>query len=224
LSKKTKLIILEAYEASGITSFLQTCLSREPNIQNAYTIYCNVKEIPFLADAILRELSRLKSKHLKSLQDYINRNMGSRNSTRFEALLKAIPYFGDLISHAASIPNAAPIYTGHYASAMEEFLVMYLSNEAKDKDVILLIDTAQHLTESSYETVRSLVSHEGIRCILAITSDSSNAIQTTKLTNALKSLNCSVGRVYFHKPHIKLIIEIAAWKGISLEYEEAETL
>jgi len=219
LSEDTSIILIEAYQACGITSFLKNCLMCDPFFKNKTPIYCNAASYGSLAEAILVNLVR--SPYKDELQNYVNKNLGSKDISLFSAFVKGIPYVGELISWAGTKKTAAPIYTGDYASIIEEIIIPFLRDIKYKNKTVVIIDAAQNLDEESYELIRSLTSSNIVKCLLAFTEQSPFAM---KLLNHIKKYSLRYTPISFDRPFDSLVIEIGSLYGQKLSVEDADEI
>jgi Coatomer epsilon subunit. len=219
LLEGTEIVLIEAYQACGISSFLQCRIATDPSIRAMYSFYIDAKSTSDLSSALFKKM--LQNPHREMLQKFADEYMGSRGGPAHAAALKAVPYIGELLSWVSTPKSAHLVYAGDYASAFEEFLVPFFKELKKRQTLLLIIDAAQEMSETSCELLRSLISHGTVQCILAITEQTA---QSAKLMNNLRKFRFSYKKVPFKQPHVKLVKELGELYGHQLSSGQAEEI
>lgn len=212
-------ILIKAYHASGVTSFVKeklNCFLAETfGKDNIFYVDCSTNES--LSKMLFSCL--VCSKYVKDLQKLANKKLGIHDKSLFSAALAGIPYVGPLIGYFIDWKNAPPIYTGAYASAIEELLIPFFEKN-NNMSFLIIIDSVELLTEASFEFLFQLTRTTTVRLILVRTEDTS---QFSKLENylILHEVNLS-SQVNFDQPQIKLIKEIGQLYDLEISTVESE--
>lgn len=220
LDNKENVILIKAYPASGITTFVRNKLNNlflsifeEKNI-----FYIDLKNNGNLGDNLFSLL--VKSKHIKEFQKVANNKLGTRSEGLFSSLLGCIPYMGSFIKQIVKPKIAEQVYAGNYSSAMEEFLNLFFTENISNRYLIIL-DAIECIFEISYDLLTKLLQCQNL-CIILIETEYKTY---QKLENHLYDHGIDIkAEVSFNPPEVKLIEEIGALYNIELTPEEAEDI
>ena len=219
LKENTEAIFIMAGKAYGITSFLKDKLISDLCPQNTYSFYVNANNGTNLSSALLDLIIR-DSELYEIMQDCFNKNYGEKSNSLLYSITQDIPYIGNSISHLVEKETALPLYTGNFASAMEEVLTIFFK-EISNKKILIIVDTAQNIFEDSYAVVNDLIKFNNIQFIFAITEYNDNY---RKLKNFINLKEFTTKEITFCAPHASLIIEIGKVFNRKIEYSQAENM
>lgn len=218
IEEDISVIFLLAGKAFGITSFLKDKLIPQLTDKRIRSFYINANNNGDLSSCILDLV--IKDMQLYTImQDCLNRVYGEKNTTAIQSIVQAVPYAGDLISHIVGRKIALPIYTGNFSSAIEEILTIFFSSLSEE--VIIVIDAAQNLYESSYDLISDLINFNKIHVLFSI-NDYNDVYRKLKNFVFLKGYSCR--NINFCAPHEALIIEIGKLFNRKIEQPEAEKI
>lgn len=215
LKDKTPVIFLKAGKAVGITSFLSEKLVADLSRNNITSLYVNASAEPNLSAAILSLI--IKDPQMYSnMQACFDTNYGSKSSNILSSIVQGIPYAGDFLAYFSSRKTALPIYTGNYSSAAEEILTLFFK-EMNDVSVIV-IDSAQNISENSYALISDLILYNNIQFIFAFTDHNNGYL---KCSNFIRLKSIVPAEVDFPAPTEKLIMELGNLYGITVSLAQA---
>ena len=221
LEEEANPIIINAYHASGVTSFVKYKLS---NVFSLFfdnrILYIDAASKKSLAEMLF--ISLICSDYSDRLQRIADKKLGVHDSSLFSAALAGIPYLGPGLARMTEKQTALPIYSGAYPSVMEEFLVPFFEEYTCNGQFLIIIDAAEMLPESSYDLLVRLLRCKKVRIILI---NEQNSKQYSKLENYLFTHEIdSAARVDFDKPQIKLVKELGQLYKIAVSTDEAKSI
>lgn len=221
LEEKANPIIINAYHASGVTSFVKCKLSDVFSLFFGNRIfYIDATSQKSLAEMLF--ICLICSEYSDRLQQIADKKLGVHDSSLFSAALAGIPYVGPGLARVTEKQTALPIYSGAYPSVMEEFLVPFFEEYACNGQFLIIIDAVEMLPESSYDLLVKLLRCSKVRIILINELDSK---QYDKLENYLFMHEISsTARVDFDRPQIKLVKELGQLYKIAVSTDEAKNI
>lgn len=217
LKKDVKAIIIDAYPASGVSSFVKDRVACDLLTAQQSFLYIDAKGGTSLDELLYSAL--LRSGHHRSLQKMADDKLGNREGTGLSAVLEGIDYLGPLLSRMIQGKSASPVYTGSYASALEEYLVPYFSQYGGK--TLIAIDRVEALPETSFNLLAKLQNCEMVQCILIKTE---NTDQYCKLENYLFTCKIVAEHILFDRPHIKLVKELGLLHGVEVSTDRAQEI
>ncbi|GLC81951.1 hypothetical protein [Lacrimispora brassicae] len=220
LRQGKKIVIIDAYHASGVTSFIKEKLLSAPFLQSTDVLYLDAEKEISLNEMLFAELIR-SGKNMTNLQKVADKALGCREGNFFSSLVEGVNYIGSLLSYLFQTKSAAPVYTGNYPSAIEELLVPYF-NECTKKRFLVIIDAVEKLPETSYHLLVKLQRCDTLQFVL-IKTDSTR--QYDKLENYLYSQGADLLEpVPFDRPDIKLVKELGKIYGTEVSNCQAQQI
>ncbi len=221
LEKNASPIIINAYPASGVTSFVQEKLHDCVfSIYGRNVFYVDASTQESLGNSLITQV--ILSGNQDRLQSIADEKLGAYNKSILSSILEGIPYAGPVLGRIVEQKNAIPVYSGVYSSVLEEFLMPFFKNASNNSRYLIIIDSVQDLAEMSYNLLTSLMRCDSVQFILLKTNANT---QFDKLLNFLfvQKVNTTF-QVEFDLPHIKLIKELASLYDISLSTGDAESI
>lgn len=214
-------IVIHAYHASGVTSFVKNKFdSVYSSLYGSNIFYIDASTPKSLGDALLSCL--VCSEQLSNLQKMVDKKIGGYGKSVLSAALEGIPYAGPLLGRISENRTAAPVYTGVYSSAIEEVMISFFQEVAKNVRYLIIVDAVEMLLEPSYDFLINLLHCNSIQFILIKTQDTS---QFNKLENYLFDHGINTSNIVeFDRPQIKLIKEIGQLYSVALDTEEANVI
>lgn len=214
-------IIIHAYHASGVTSFIKNKLDKLcTSLFGSSVFYIDASANKPLGEALLSCI--ISTDQLSKLQMMADKKYGKYGKSLLSAALEGIPYAGSLLGRISEQRAAAPVYAGAYPSAIEELLLPFFRKTANNIRYLIIIDAVEMLHEASYSLLVSLLQCDTIHFILVKTEET---LQFNKLENALFEHGISTSfHVEFDRPQIKLIKEIGRLYDVELCTEEAKAI
>ncbi|OEF96841.1 hypothetical protein [Desulfuribacillus alkaliarsenatis] len=209
------IIYLKAGKACGVTSFAKECLTR---LNSETVLYINTVNNSSMSHLLLEVL--VKHPYRETLQKIADEKLGEKSATLLTSFLQSIPYAGTVVSNLVEKPQAVPIYTGNYSSALEEAIIHYFSSTFNNR-VIIFIDAAQNLDENSHQIIERIVSNN-VCIVLIITEEDDNYIKMKNYLTGVEGISSAT--IDFDLPHVKLIKELAIFYGYEIDTEEAEII
>lgn len=224
LKEGVKGIVLDAYPASGVTSFVKAKISDDNLIEYNELFYVDIRCVDSLEKGIVGEI--INNGHKDDLQKIVNADLGSNENSVAASLLECIaplaPMVGGVLKVANDLVNgksAIPVYTGCFSSALSESIVKYFSK--CNGSMIVAIDRIECLSEVSFEFLHELLHCDNVQCILIRTE---NTTQYTKIENYLHNHSINLKHISFDKPCTKLIKELGSLEGIDLSDARAQEI
>lgn len=220
LANKASPIFIDAYRASGVTSFIQEKMA------DVYTLTFTKQNILYVDATAGNPLSEMlfeklvHSDHIKELQVIADKELGGHDNSLFQALLEGINYAGPLLSRLVDRKSAMPIYSGNYSSAMEAHLLPFFNNHTAP--FLIIIDAVEQIPGDSYDFLVRLLRCQTVQCILIKTEDTP---LYDKIENYLSARGIDVAsHVLFERPQIKLIKELGLLYDVEVSTSEAERI
>lgn len=220
LVNKANPIFIDAYRASGVTSFIQEKMADvyEVDFNKQNILYIDANSGKPLSEMLFEKL--VHSDHIKELQALADKKLGGHDSSLFQALLELTKY-GPLLSRIFEHKSALPVYSGNYSSAMEGYLIPFF-NTYEDSPFLIIIDAVEQVPGDSYDFLMSLLRCKTVRCILIRTED---IPRYDKLENYLSVRNIDItSHVLFERPQIKLIKELGLLYGVEISTSDAQKI
>lgn len=221
LQSQSSPIIIHAYHASGVTSFVKNKLEKTyASLYGSNVFYVDASAQKSLGEALLSCL--IHSEQFNRLQMMVDTRFGGHGKSILSAALEGIPYAGPLLGRISERRTSVSIYTGAYSSAIEEVLLPFFQDKTNNTHFLIIIDAVEMLLEQSYDLLVSLLQCNSIQFILVKTQDN---LQFNKLENFLfdHGINTSIS-VEFDRPQIKLIKEIGQLYDVKVSAEEAKAI
>lgn len=216
-------IIVDAYPASGVTSFLKdkvatTC---QELFEQKRILHMNVQESSRLADLIFERL--IQPELINEFQVYLDTLFGTRNGSYFASLLEGIDCVGPFLANLVQGKSAEAVYTGRYSCAVEEYFVPFFNGSKRNGKFLLILDHIENLQEDSHDLLARLLRCTAVQCILIQTDSESQSYM--KLMNYLigQGLDLSV-RIPFGRPEEKLIRELGLLYGHEISISDAKAI
>ena len=209
---------LLAGKAFGLTSFINELSNRMTNYRVFVLNTINDVSVSklFISDII-------HSDDRNEFKKIVDQELGEKSSSLLSAILQCIPYVGPGFAYFADGKSLSPIYSGNYTSAIEEVLVPYIKKYTNKKQILVLIDEAQNMSEDSYNLVANIAQINGVKIVLGITNTVSSDFIKLKNSLSLYS-NLEWNSVLFGQPENKLIKELANYLGLTFSNEKIEEL
>lgn len=215
-------IFIDAYHASGVSSFIQNKMAAvwETKFVSDNVFFIDGTATKSLVEQIFDQLTH--SGHVNKLQELADKQLGQREGSIPSSLVGGVPYAGMFLSHIVGPKSAAPVYSGSYPSAIEEFLIPFFESSIHSSDFLIVIDAVEQIPEMSYNFLARAIKSSTI-CVVLIKTDSTP--QYTKLENYLYTRGiCIEFRVAFDRPQIKLVKELGLLHGLPITTPEAEEI
>lgn len=208
-------IFIMAGKAFGITSFLKEKVHVYLGDQGFLCFYVNAASKQYLAENILSTV--IKNAELyTALQECMDASYGTKN---WRDIMQDVPYIGNTISTLLTSKSSLPLYTGNYASAVEEILTVFF--RTLSRPLIIMIDHAQSLFEDDFALIIDLITYNHATFIFAITNQNDSY---RKLKNLILQKSISSSEIYFCEPHKDLVIELGKLFGFPISPKEANQL
>lgn len=207
-----------AGKAFGLSSFLQELGNR---LQQYRVFMLNTINGTDISKLLISDI--IHSSERNDFKKMAEQELGEKSTSLLSAILQGIPYAGPVFSQLVESKEIPPIYAGNYSSAVEEIIFPYILKCVNHKQILILLDAAQNISEESYNLIANLAKIDGVKILLGITDTlSCNYI---KLKNSI-ALYSSIehNTLLFGQPEEKLILELAKHLGISLSNEEVKEL
>lgn len=220
LADKVNPIFIDAYRASGVTSFIQEKMADvyTPAFNKQNILYIDATTDKPLSEMIFEKL--IHSDHIKQLQVIADKKLGKHDNSLFQALLETVNY-GPLLSRLMDRKSALPVYSGNYSSAMEAHLIPFF-NDDHCTPFLIIIDAVEQLPGDSHDFLARLLRCKSVQCILIKTEDTP---LYDKIENYLSARNIDVtSHVLFERPQIKLIKELGSLYDVEVSTPEAEKI
>lgn len=214
-------VIIHAYHASGVTSFVKNKLDKTcSSLYGSNVFYIDASSQKSLGDALLSCLVR--SEQMNGLQLMVDKKMGGHGKSVLSAALEGISYVGPLLGRITEQRTAVPVYAGAYSSAIEEVLIQFFRDVTSSTRYLIIVDAVEMIFESSYDLLLRLLQCNSVQFILVNTQV---GLQFNKLENYLfnNGIDTSIN-VVFDRPQIKLIKEIGKLYDIVLSTNEANKI
>ena len=209
---------LLAGKAYGLSSFIKELENRMTTFR---VFVLNTISDPHVSNLLISNIIHSDDKN--EFKKIAEKELGEKSTSFLAAVLQSIPYAGSVLAYFAEGKSIPPIYSGNYTSAIEEVLLPYIKKYVIKKQILILIDEAQNMSEDSYNLVANLSQVNGVKIVLCITNTiDSNFI---KLKNKLSLYsNIKWNSILFGQPEKKLITELANYLGLTLSDNEIEEL
>lgn len=216
-------IIVDTYQASGVTSFLRdkvatTC---QELFEQKRILLINVQESSRLADLLFGRL--IQPELINEFQGYLNSHFGTRSGSVFASLFEGIDYVGPFLANVIQGKSAEPVYTGQYSCAVEEYFIPFFNDFKRNKKFLLIFDHIENLQEDSHDLLTRLLRCNMVQCILIQTNSQSQLYM--KLMNYLirQGIDLSV-RIPFGRPEEKLVRELGLLYGHEISISDAQAI
>ena len=220
LEKGLNPILINAFQASGITSFTKIKLYNECyRLFGERIYYIDLASNNVLNEAFLSVI--IHSELFEDLQELVNKKYGTHEKGIIASILESVPYGGPFLGRLSSKKTALPVYSGAYPSAVEEMIIQLFQTNNCYKHLVI-IDSIELLSEQSFDLFVCLLKCPAIQFLLIKTS---NDVQFDKLENYLFDNNIFLQHtVEFTRPSLELVFKIAKLYSIDLDYTEAKTI
>ncbi len=209
-------ICIDAYHASGVTSFVKKRMHDVfASLFDSNIFYIHVSTEKLLSEALLIHL--VQPTYLDKIQKFVDKKWGEHTTSVWSAALEGIPYMGSVLGRLTEQRVAVPLYTGVYASAMDEIIIQFF--EKNNYRFLIVLDAVELLSQSSFDLLTKLLKIETVQCILIRTEEN------LKLENYLFENDIDLSAcIKFDRPQVKLIKELGALYNITLSTEEASSI
>lgn len=208
-------IFILAGKAFGITSFLKEKAQVYLNNQGFLCLYVNATSKQNLSEYLLSII--IKNEEIYDiLQKCMDTNYGAKN---WNDIVQDVPYIGNTLSTFLNSKSSLPLYTGNYASAVEEVLTICF--RALSQQLVIMIDNAQNLYEEDFNLIIDLISYNHAKFLLAITEQNDSY---RKQKNLFSRKSISSSEIYFCEPHKDLVIELGKLFDYTVSPKEADRL
>lgn len=208
LSENEKFICYRAEPGYGITAFFHRICYL---LQSTENIVCLFSELSDNARSPLHEVCKkivIKNGTLyQSLQMYADECYGEYSQTLLDSMVQDLPALGNTLVYLLDHPKSLPIYSGYYSDAIKQFFFELVKRELSSKTVILFIDNAQNIDNSSMYDILALAEQNNVKVIMSQTGNSS-LLEKLLLELEIKS---SLRYVDFSEPPIECVQEL--WKN-----------
>ena len=221
-SEDTPVIIIKAYPACGISSFINERIKGELIAPELF-LYLPIPRENSLKDVIF---SQLVNPPFDSIfQKFLDKTFGSHNTSVISSIAQGVPYIGSFLGRIAESKSAPPIYTGDYPSAVEQLLLPFFSmlkEKAGGTPFTIVLDPIGRLSEDSFSLLHNLIDSGVLQCI--IIQIQGHEEQFLKFRNSLRLHSINFKEVEFDRPHTKLIKELAALYNLHIEDRDADMI
>ncbi len=208
-------IFVMAGKAFGITSFLKDKAQIYIGNQGFLSFYVNSASIQNLSENLLSTI--IKDPELyATLQKCMDTSYGKKE---WHNIMQDVPYIGNTLSTILTSKSSLPLYSGNYASAVEEVLTVFFS--MLSRPTVIMIDHAQSLFEDDYSLIIDLITYNHTIFIFAITEQNDSY---RKLKNLIFQKSISSSEIFFGEPHKDLVIELGKLFDYSISSKEANQL
>ncbi|MGX7203036.1 hypothetical protein BCR22_11245 [Enterococcus plantarum] len=208
-SDTTKVSIVEAVRACGVSSFIKNFIYREQKKKmNSLLMYRLLDRDCELPLVILKELS-YDQENYTDFKRYVDKAFGEKETSLVSALLDLSPVGGSVLKHVGSKKSAKHIYTECDESLLESCLIHYFTDRLsvkKFEKIVLFLDHMQNINERYFPFLISLTRIKFFHLVFIQNEENDNCL---KFKNCIHDCRIKHKIIEFTEPQIKLIQELA---------------
>ncbi|EOL49341.1 tetratricopeptide repeat protein [Enterococcus caccae] len=208
-SDSTKISIIEAVKACGVSSFISNFIYREKKKDKDSLLLYRLLDSDCELPAFILKSSSDYEKINEDFKKYVDKEYGEREGSLVLSALDFLPYGASLLKHVGSKKSAKHIYNEYDELLLETCLKNYFIDRLsveKFKNVVLFLDHMENINERYFNFLLSLSQIKHFHLVFIQTEENDNCL---KLKNFIQEYQIKHTTIDFSEPQIKLIQELA---------------